>query len=141
MVQTAEGVDWLTVIDFIAGQVVVTYEAETRLVNIRSEGQLLSPQHLRESVATIVRVVDLTDLNGIISQVILNDKGQVFRLTEESEHLAVMIEELLLAGNFTTSESLFHVLLHFIVTRACGLDKGLLKSITRNLASLWLGLT
>jgi hypothetical protein len=37
----------------------------------------LSLEELGESVTTIVGVMDFTDLNGVISQVVMNDEGKI----------------------------------------------------------------
>jgi len=37
----------------------------------------LSLEKLGESVTTIVGVMDFTDLNGVISQVVMNDEGKI----------------------------------------------------------------
>jgi hypothetical protein len=89
----------------------------------------LSPEKLGESVTSIVGVVDLTNFNGVVGEVVLEDKGEILRLTEESEDFAVVIEELLLAGNLATTEGLLHVLLHLVITWAGNLDLRLSKSI------------
>jgi hypothetical protein len=41
-------------------------------------------EKFRERITTIVRVVDFTDFNGIISKIVVNDKWKFFRVTEES---------------------------------------------------------
>jgi hypothetical protein len=48
-------------------------------------------------------MVNLTNFNGIVSEVVLEDKGEILRFTEESEDFAVVIKELLLAGNLATT--------------------------------------
>lgn len=123
--EATKSIDGLIGVDLIAGQVVVTNEAETGLVNIRSEGELLSSKELWEGVTTVVGVMNFTDLNSVISQVVLEDERKIFRLAEEAEHFAVVIKELLLASNFATAKGLLHVLLHLVVTWAGNLDQGL----------------
>jgi len=46
----------------------------------------------------------------------VDQEGEVFGLGVEAEHFAVVIKELLLAGNFAAAERLFHEFLHFVVT-------------------------
>jgi len=110
--------NWLTGVDFIASQVVVTNKVETGLVNITSEGETLSVQKLWEVVAAIVGVVNLTDLDGVISQEVVNNKWKIFAVSIEAQNLAILVKELLLAGYLTTTQGLFHVFLHFVVTWA-----------------------
>ena len=76
-VKSTESIDGLTRVDFITSQVVVTDEAETGLVDIGSEGKLLSSQHLGEGIAAVVGVVDLTDLDGIVGKVVLENEGKI----------------------------------------------------------------
>ena len=53
-------------IDFITGEVVVTNKAQTRLVNIKSEWQPLSSQEKSKGIATIIRMVNLSNFNSVI---------------------------------------------------------------------------
>jgi hypothetical protein len=76
-----------------------------------------------EWITAIVRVVNFTDFNCIISKVVVNDKWQFFRVAEESQHFAVVVEELFLAWHFATTESFLHVLLHFIIAGASDLNQ------------------
>lgn len=46
----------------------------------------------------------------------MDQEGEVFGLGVEAEDFAVVVEELLLAGNFAAAEGLFHEFLHFVVT-------------------------
>jgi hypothetical protein len=101
----------------------------------------LSPEKLGEGVTSIVRVMDLTNFNGVVSEVVLENKGEILRLTEESEDFAVVIEELLLAGNLATTKSLLHVLLHLVVTWAGNLDLRLGESIAGHLLAFRLALS
>ena len=125
-VKSTESIDGLTRADFITSQVVVTDEAESGLVDIGSEGKLLSSRHLGEGIAVVVGVVDLTDLYGIISKVVLENEGKTLWLTEESEDITVVIEELLLTGNFATTECLFRVLFRLVVRGTGDFDEWLL---------------
>lgn len=138
--KATKSIDWLVGVDLIAGQVVVTDEAEAGLVNIGSEGELLSSKELREGVTTVVRVMDLADLDSVISQVVLHDKRKIFRLAEEAEHFTIVIKELLLASNFTTAKGLFHVLFHLVVTWTGNLNHGLSECIGGDSAAFWLAL-
>ena len=45
----------------------------------------------------------LSNLNCVISQVVVNDEGKILWLAEESQYFAVIVEELLLAWYFTTT--------------------------------------
>jgi len=110
------------------------------LVYIASEWESLSLEELGESITSIVGVVDLTDLDGVVSQVVVDNEWQVLTAAEEAENFAVIVEELLPAWNFTTagSQGLLHVLLHVVVTWAGNLNKGLVKRVHWDLLALWL---
>ena len=54
-------------LNLITGQVVVTDESLTGLIDIKSSRKLLPAQVNREGVSTIVREMNLSDLNSIIS--------------------------------------------------------------------------
>jgi hypothetical protein len=80
-------------------------------------------EKFRERITTIVRVVDFTDFNGIISKIVVNDKWKFFGVAEESQNFAVVIKELLLAWDFATTKSFLHVFLHFIIAWASNFDQ------------------
>ena len=50
----------------------------------------------------------LTNLNSVVSKEIIDNERQVLAHAEEAKHLAVLIEELLLAGYFAATERFFH---------------------------------
>ena len=52
----------------------------------------------------------LSDLNGIVSKEVVPHELQVLASREESEHLAVEIEELLLGGNSAATKLLLKIL-------------------------------
>jgi hypothetical protein len=141
IVVSVESADWLVGVDLISGQVVVTNEVETGLVNVTSEWESLALEELGEGVAAIVGVVHLTDLTGIVSQVVVHNEGKVFTAAEEAENFAVIVEELLPGGDFTTtgSEGLLHVFLHVIVTWAGNLDQGVVEGVNWDVLALGLG--
>jgi len=118
LVVAAVGSDALLGENLVAGQVVVADEVEAGLVDHSLGWKSVSLEHHGESVAAIVRVVHLADLNGVVSQEVVDDERQVVVLAEEAKNLAVLVQELLLAGNFATAKSLLHILLHLIVTRS-----------------------
>jgi hypothetical protein len=106
--------------DLVTGEVVVTDEGLAWLVDIETVGQLLSAEEDGEGVSTVVGEVTVTDLEGIISQVVVDDVGEVVTAGEETKNLAIVIEELLLGGNFAATEGLLHEMSHLGV-----LDQGL----------------
>lgn len=123
VVATVSG-DAVLGVDFVASQVVVADEVKAGLVHHSLGGQTMSLQNHGESITTIVRVVNLTDLDSVVSQEIVHNVGKVLALAEEAKNLAVFVQELFLAGNLATTESLLHILLHLVVTRASVGDLG-----------------
>lgn len=53
-------------LNLITGQVVVTDESLTGLIDIKSSRKLLPAQVNREGVSSIIGEMNLSDLNGII---------------------------------------------------------------------------
>jgi hypothetical protein len=123
--------------DLVAGEVVISNEGLTGLLNLAGVGKLLSAEEAGEGVETVVLMVSLSDFDGIISQVVVDDKRSVFRRTVETEHLSVVIQELLLGSNFASSELLLEVLEHEGVTLGWDGNLRLLKGVMR--ASLGFG--
>ena len=82
--------------DLVAGQVVVSDEGLAWLIHVKAVWQFLSAQEQGEGISSIVRVVDFTDFNSVISQVVVDNKWKAVVLGEESENLSVLVQELLL---------------------------------------------
>ena len=72
-VVAAESNDRLVGVDFIAGQVVVADKIQTWLIDLSLSRQALTVEHLGESVTTIIRVVNFTNLNSVIGQEVVHD--------------------------------------------------------------------
>ena len=101
--------------DFVCCQVVVTDEALAWLVSVVTIWELLTTEQEGKSISAIVRIVALTNLKSVISQVVVDSVGEIITLGEEAEHLAVFVEELLLGLNFAATEALLHEVTHFWV--------------------------
>lgn len=127
-------------VDFIASQVVVADEVLAWLVHVKAVWQLLSSQKKRKRVASVIRSVGLSDLNGVVGQVVVHDEGQVFTDRKEAQDLTVVVEELLLGRNLTTAEFLLEVLEHFLVSLGSDWNPGLGESVGGNLLGCRLGL-
>ena len=91
-----------------------------------------------EVVATVIRVMHLSDLNGVIGQEVVDDERQLVEARVETQHSSVVIQELLLALHSATAERLLHVLLQTGVSEFLLRDLFLGKAVIRN--SLWLTL-
>ena len=89
----ADGTTW---INLITGQIVVTDKVLAWLVHIMAVWQFLSSKERRSGFAAIVRAMALSNFNGVISQVIVNDVGQVLTEGEEAKHLTIVVQELFL---------------------------------------------
>jgi hypothetical protein len=85
-----------TGLDLIIGQVVVAHEQEAWLRDLEVIRQLPSLEEEGEVVSPVVGSVHLSDLTGVISQVVVNDVGEVIEASVESEDLAIVIQELFL---------------------------------------------
>ena len=111
-VNLAVGVDVRFWSNLIASEVVVTDESLAWLVNVEAVGKLASAETDGEPVSSIVRAVNFTDLESIVSQIVVDNEGKVIALGEEAKHLTVVIQELLLRLNFAATEALLHVVSH-----------------------------
>ena len=76
-ISAVEGNNWLSWINLITCQIVVSNKVKTWLVDVRSEGELLSLKKLGESVTTIIRVVDFTNLNSIVGHIVMDNEGKI----------------------------------------------------------------
>ena len=72
-VVAAESNDRLVGVDFIAGQVVITDKVQTWLVDHSLCWQALTVEHFGESITTVIRVVNFTNLNSVIGQEVVHD--------------------------------------------------------------------
>lgn len=57
----------------------------------------------------------LADLNSVIGQIVVDSVGLITTAGEESEHSAVVVQELLLGHHFAAAERLLHVAKQIIV--------------------------
>lgn len=110
LINSTEGVDDTSWVDLVAGEVVIPNKVLAWLVHIKSVWKFLSSQEEGEGVTSVIWAVGLSDLDGVIGQVVVEDVWQVLADSEESEHLSVFVQELLLGGNFAATEALFKVL-------------------------------
>ena len=101
--------------DLVASQVVVTDEALAWLVSVVAIGELLTAEQEGKGISTVVREVALTDLESVISQVVVDSVGEIVTSGEVTEHLAVFVQELLLGHNFAATKLLLHEVTHLWV--------------------------
>jgi len=92
----AKSVDVTVWSDLVAGQVVVTNESLSWLVHIEAVWEFLSAEEESEGVTTVVGVMDFTDFNSVISQVVVDNVWKVLTASEETEDTAIVVKELFL---------------------------------------------
>lgn len=90
-------------VDLVASQISVSNELLTWLIDVEHLRQLLSSKVHGEGISSVIWEVDLSDLHGIVSKEVVPHELEVFRQGEESEHLSVIVEELLLGSNSSSS--------------------------------------
>jgi len=125
-----EDVNETTGVDLVTSQVVITDEGLTGLLNLRGVGELLSSEEAGEGIETVILVMGLTNLNGIISKVVVDDERSVVLSAIETEHLSIVIQELLLRSDLASSEFLLEILEHEGITLRRDRDLRLVKAIT-----------
>lgn len=135
------GSQWSVWVDLITSEVVVTDEVKTWLVDIRTEWQLLSLQNFWESITAIIWMVDLSNLNGVISQEVVDNVWEIIAFGEEAEDFTVVVQELLLGWNFTTAKGLLLVFAEFAIVGTGNLDLRLSEVIRWLAGGLWLWLS
>ena len=97
-------------------KVVVSHVHEAGLGHLEVDRESLSLHEKGKVVAAIVRVVDLSDLNGVVSQEVVDDEGEIVEATVEAEDTSIIIKELLLRLHTSTTERPLHILLQRGVT-------------------------
>jgi hypothetical protein len=115
--------------DLVTSEVVVSDEGLTGLLDLIAVGKLLSAEEAGERVETVILVMGLADLNGIVSQVIVDDEGTVFRRAVETKDLSIVVQELLLGLDLASTELLLEVLEHEGVTLGSNGDLAILESV------------
>ena len=131
------GVDVAVWGDLVSGQVVVSDELLSWLVDIKAVWKLSSSQKKGEGVTAIVSMVNLTDLNGVISQVVVDDVWEAVVSGEETEYFAVVVQELLLGFNLTTTEGFLEELNHLSILLWWNWNLALGKVVLWAILVLW----
>ena len=89
--------------DLVAGQVVVADESLAGLVDVVAVWESRSTEEDSEGVSTVVRVVALTDFEGVVSQVVVDGVWEVLAGGKEAENLTIFVQELLLGLNLAAT--------------------------------------
>ena len=100
----------------LPSEVVVSHVHEAGLGHLEVDRQSLSLHEKSKVVTAIVRVVNLSDLNGVVSQEVVDDEGEIIEATVEAEDMSIVIKELLLRLHTPTTERPLHILLQRGVT-------------------------
>ena len=77
--------------------------------------------------------MDLADLDGVVSKIVMNDERQILEAREEAENFQVIVQELLLAFNPATTQLFFKEFLHLLIFFH---NDRLLRVVERVLSSL-----
>lgn len=73
---------------------------------------LIEPfEHFRERVSSVIGEVNLPDINSIVCQIIV-DNIRIVTLHVEFKHLSVILQELFLRFNSSTSQLVFQIIHH-----------------------------
>jgi len=91
--------DWLSWVNLVACQIVISDLCMPRLPDSKRIRELPALKQLCERVPAVIGVVHFPDLNGVVSKVVVDDEWQVIPAGVEAEHMAVVVEELLLAAH------------------------------------------
>ena len=138
-VDAAVGVDVGGWGDLVASQVVVTDEVLAWLVDIETVWELLSAEEHGESISSVIGVVALTDLEGVIGEIVVDDVGEIVLGGEETEDATIVVQELLLGLDFAATEALLHEVSHLGVVDARLGDLRLLEVVFGGSRCRWQG--
>lgn len=89
--------------DLVAGQVVVADESLAGLVDVVAVWESRSTEEDSEGISAVVRVVALTDFEGVVSQVVVDGVWEVLAGGKEAENLTIFVQELLLGLNLAAT--------------------------------------
>lgn len=101
--------------NLIAGEVSVSNEGLSWLIDGESFWQFLSSKVHGKGVSSIVGEVDLSNLDSIVSQEVVEDEWQLSGLDKESQYFSVVIEELFLRGHSSSSKLLLQELEELLI--------------------------
>jgi hypothetical protein len=117
---------WVEVIDCPVRLLLVNL---TRLENLRSLGDLHSLEEKRSVVLSIIGEMHLSDVHSVVSEVVVNDVGFSNARYVESEHFSVIVKELLLRSNFSSSQFVLKEVHHLLVLHADSRSETLSETI------------
>lgn len=100
----AEGIDEAIRFNLIPCVVVITHIHEAWLSHLKVLRKSLSLHEESKVIATIVRMVYLSDLDSVICQEVVDDEWEIIEASVETKDSAIVIKELLLALNTATAK-------------------------------------
>jgi len=106
LIDSTVGIDARGGSDLVASQEVVADEAMTGLVHIDTIGKLLAAEVDGETISAVVSLVTLADLECVVTEVVVDNEGEILTLAEEAQNLAIVVQELLLVVDLATTELL-----------------------------------
>jgi hypothetical protein len=92
------------VVDLITCQISVTNELLTWLIYCEGLRKFLSSQINRERISSVIWEMNFSDLNSVVSKEVVPHKLQILASCEESKNLSIVVQELFLGCNFSSSE-------------------------------------
>jgi len=98
------------ILNFITGEISVTNELLPGLINSKSLWQFLSSEVYWKTVSSVIREVNLSDLNCIICKEIMPDELKIITCDEELEYFSIIIKELFLRWYSSSTKFLFEEL-------------------------------
>lgn len=91
-------------------------------------GELLSLNKKGEGISAGVGSFNFSDFHGVISEVVVDDVGDL-ALAEELEDLSIVLQELLLRGDSSSSEFVLQEVLHHVIPVGDESGQGLLLEV------------
>ena len=108
---SAIGIDVAIGLNLVVGQIVISHEAEARLRHGEAVRNLPPLQEKGKVITAVVRGVHLSNLYGVIGEIVVDDERQVVPSCVEAEDFTIVVQELLLRGHTAATERFLHELL------------------------------
>jgi len=94
-------------LDFITGKISVTNELLTWLIYVEYLWQFLSSEVHWKWVSSVIREMNFSDFDSVVSKEIVPNELKILRFDKESQNFSIVVKELLLRWNSTTAKFLF----------------------------------
>lgn len=100
--------------NLVVGQVVVSHETETWLGYCKTIRNLPTLKKQGKVITAIIWSVNLSNLNCVIRQVVVNDERKIVPSSVETKNFAIIVQELFFRRNSASSKRLLHKLFKII---------------------------